>query len=120
MQLALFMVILTVTYLFCEVQSKSSPDIFEKMRYLPPVCKDNLKNQLVQRCEENPYQTQLVEVEVSKCRFKCGEEHNNGKTRGKTGQYFDLNDGTPCGPDMVCIDGQCINRCNMPFVNLRG
>ncbi|CAN8005154.1 unnamed protein product [Ixodes pacificus] len=118
MQLALFMFMVTFTHLSCEVQSESIPDIFEKVNYLPPDCKDNLRRQLELRCGEHPFQTQLVAV--SECKFKCGEEHNNGKTRGTTGQDFNLNDGTPCGPSKVCIDGQCTNRCTMPFVNLRG
>uniref|UniRef100_A0A6B0UJW2 Uncharacterized protein n=1 Tax=Ixodes ricinus TaxID=34613 RepID=A0A6B0UJW2_IXORI len=59
---------------------------------------------------------QLVEVDVSKCKYKCGEEHDNGRIRGTSGQYFKLKDGTPCGLDKVCIDGFCIETCKMPFV----
>uniref|UniRef100_V5IFY8 Putative tick ixostatin n=2 Tax=Ixodes ricinus TaxID=34613 RepID=V5IFY8_IXORI len=116
MQLALFIVIVTFTHLACEVQSEFSPDIFEKMNFMPPDCRAKLREQLVLRCSEHPFQTQLVKV--SECTFRCGEEHNNGKTMGTTGQYFNLKDGTPCGQDMICIDGQCIPRCSMPFVKL--
>uniref|UniRef100_V5IDH3 Putative tick ixostatin n=1 Tax=Ixodes ricinus TaxID=34613 RepID=V5IDH3_IXORI len=114
MQLSYFMVIVTFTHLSCEVQSELSTDIFRKMAYLPQDCKDNLKNQLVKRCGESPFQTQLIDV--SECNYKCGEQHNNGQTKGRSSQEFKLKDGTPCRQDKVCIDGICIETCKMPFV----
>uniref|UniRef100_A0A0K8RJB8 Putative thrombospondin n=1 Tax=Ixodes ricinus TaxID=34613 RepID=A0A0K8RJB8_IXORI len=101
MQLTLFVVIVTFAHLSCEVQSESISDTLEKLSYLKKECKDNLKTKLVERCGESPFLTQLVEVDVSKCKYRCGEEHDNGRIRGTSGQYFRLKDGTPCGQDKV-------------------
>uniref|UniRef100_A0A0K8RK18 Putative ixostatin n=1 Tax=Ixodes ricinus TaxID=34613 RepID=A0A0K8RK18_IXORI len=117
MQLVLFIVIVTFTPLSCEVQSESTPDIFENIDYMSKKCKDKLREDLVKKCGESSYQTQFVLV--SECTYKCGEEHNNGQTKAKTSQQFRLNDWTPCGHDRVCRDGQCIDRCLLPFVNLK-
>uniref|UniRef100_A0A6B0UNJ5 Putative conserved secreted protein n=1 Tax=Ixodes ricinus TaxID=34613 RepID=A0A6B0UNJ5_IXORI len=116
MQLVLFIVIVTFTPLSCEEISESGPDIYEEFKYLPPVCQEKLKEQMAQRCSEHPFQPLLVEV--SQCKFKCGNELNNGRTKLTSGQSFDLKDGTPCGQNKICIDGQCIPRCSMPFVKL--
>uniref|UniRef100_V5HA82 Putative tick ixostatin n=1 Tax=Ixodes ricinus TaxID=34613 RepID=V5HA82_IXORI len=118
MQLVLFIVIVTFTPLSCEVQSESIPAIFGNIDYMSETCKDKLRDDLVEKCGESLYQTQFVVV--SGCTYKCGEEHNNGLTKATTGQEFRLNDWTPCGHDMVCRDGQCIDRCLLPFVNLKG
>uniref|UniRef100_A0A0K8RBJ2 Putative ixostatin n=1 Tax=Ixodes ricinus TaxID=34613 RepID=A0A0K8RBJ2_IXORI len=118
MQLVLFIVIVTFTPLSCEVQSESIQDIFKKIDYMSETCKDKLRQQLEDKCGESLYQTQLVDV--SGCTYKCGEQHNNGQTKGKTSQEFPLNDWTPCGKDKVCRDRQCMDRCLLPFVNLKG
>uniref|UniRef100_A0A0K8R4S7 Putative ixostatin n=1 Tax=Ixodes ricinus TaxID=34613 RepID=A0A0K8R4S7_IXORI len=118
MQLTLFIVFVTFVHLSCEEQSEASPDIFREMTYLSTQCKANLKEQLVERCGEHRFQTQLVDI--SGCHFKCGEEHNNGQTRVRTSQEFKLNDGTPCGQGKVCIDGTCIETCRMPVAKQIG
>uniref|UniRef100_A0A0K8RBA7 Putative ixostatin n=1 Tax=Ixodes ricinus TaxID=34613 RepID=A0A0K8RBA7_IXORI len=118
MQLVLFIVIVTFTLLSCEVQSESIPDIYKELEALPPECQNNLKNQMERRCSEDPYQPRLREVKLSKCEFKCGDDHNNGRTMGTHGQSFFLKDGTPCGQNEVCIDGICTDRCSMPIVKM--
>uniref|UniRef100_A0A0K8RBH3 Putative ixostatin n=1 Tax=Ixodes ricinus TaxID=34613 RepID=A0A0K8RBH3_IXORI len=118
MQLVLFIVIVTFTPLSCEVQSESISDIREKMKDLPGDCKENLIKDMQDFCNGNLFQTQLVGLKLLECKFTCGEEHNNGKTRGTSVQDFTLNDGTPCGPSKVCIDGICTGRCSMPFVKM--
>uniref|UniRef100_A0A0K8RF68 Putative ixostatin n=1 Tax=Ixodes ricinus TaxID=34613 RepID=A0A0K8RF68_IXORI len=67
MQLVLFIVIATFTPLSCdnlqpglELQSEFISDIFEKIDYLSPQCKVNLRKQLVKKCGESPFQTQVV------------------------------------------------------------
>ncbi|XP_040079648.1 uncharacterized protein LOC120851139 [Ixodes scapularis] len=121
MQLALFIVIVTFTHLSCELQSEPSLDISGEMNKLPQVCQEKLRKQMQDKCHENPYQPLLVEVDLSRCRFKCEEKYNNGRTRGTFARYFYLSDGTPCGDSKVCIDQHCIETCNVPFVKgLRG
>uniref|UniRef100_V5IG40 Putative secreted protein n=1 Tax=Ixodes ricinus TaxID=34613 RepID=V5IG40_IXORI len=61
MQLTLFIVIVTFAHLSCEEQSESSPDIVGDMKNVPPECKDNLKKQIKDKCEQNPYQPELLE-----------------------------------------------------------
>uniref|UniRef100_A0A0K8R468 Putative ixostatin n=1 Tax=Ixodes ricinus TaxID=34613 RepID=A0A0K8R468_IXORI len=114
MQLVLFIII---TPLSCEVQSESITDIFKKIDYMSEKCKASLRDQLVKKCGESPFQTQLVDV--TECKYKCGEQHNNGRTKARTVQEFNLNDWTPCGQDKVCREGICFDRCSLPFVNLR-
>nr|AAY66757.1 putative secreted protein [Ixodes scapularis] len=114
MQVALFIVILTFTHLSREELPESIPHFYREFESLQPECKDKLKTEMIQRCSEHLYQPLLVEV--LECTFKCGNEHNNGKTILTSGQYIKLNDGTPCGPNKICIDGQCVSRCSMPFV----
>uniref|UniRef100_A0A6B0UNN4 Putative conserved secreted protein n=1 Tax=Ixodes ricinus TaxID=34613 RepID=A0A6B0UNN4_IXORI len=119
MQLALFVVIVTFAHLSCEVQSESIPVFYEEFKDLPEECQNNLKNQTEQRCHEDSYNPRLVEV--SKCEFKCGYENDNGRLKLTTGRTYNLEDGTPCGQNKICIDGKCIPRCSMPFVKgLRG
>uniref|UniRef100_A0A0K8RIB1 Putative ixostatin n=1 Tax=Ixodes ricinus TaxID=34613 RepID=A0A0K8RIB1_IXORI len=120
MQLVLFIVIVTFTPLSCELQSESITDIFKKIDYMPQKCKASLRDQLVKKCGESPFQTQLVDVNLSECKYKCGEQHDNGQTKGETGQEFPVNDWTPCGKYKVCRDRQCMDRCLLPFVNLKG
>uniref|UniRef100_V5H1V8 Putative tick ixostatin n=1 Tax=Ixodes ricinus TaxID=34613 RepID=V5H1V8_IXORI len=116
MQLVLFIVIVTFTPLSCEVQSESIPVIYKEFEDLPPECQNNQKNQMERRCSEDSYHPRLLKV--SKCEFKCGDEHNNGRTMGTHGQSFILKDGTPCGQNEVCIDGICTDRCSMPIVKM--
>uniref|UniRef100_A0A0K8R413 Putative ixostatin n=1 Tax=Ixodes ricinus TaxID=34613 RepID=A0A0K8R413_IXORI len=114
MQLAYFMVIVTFTHLSCEVQSESIPDIPGKMKDLSQECKATLEKQIVDKCHGNPYQPLLVQV--SECQFKCGYENNNGRLKITTGQTYNLKEGTPCGHSMVCINGQCVEKCDLDFV----
>uniref|UniRef100_A0A6B0UP59 Putative conserved secreted protein n=1 Tax=Ixodes ricinus TaxID=34613 RepID=A0A6B0UP59_IXORI len=118
MQLTLFVVIVAFVHFSCEVLSVSSPNFYGELESLLPECKTNLKTQMGQKCSEHLYQPRLLEVKLSECEFKCGDNHNNGKTMGTHGQSFILKDGTPCGPNKICIDGKCIPRCSMPFVKL--
>uniref|UniRef100_A0A0K8RBU3 Putative thrombospondin n=1 Tax=Ixodes ricinus TaxID=34613 RepID=A0A0K8RBU3_IXORI len=114
MQLTLFIVIVTFAHLSCEVQSESTSDIFAKIDYLSPQCKAKLTEQLVNKCGESPYQTQLVEV--SECTFTCEEYFNNGEIKGTFRRINDKKNGTPCGLNKVCIGGKCVERCNLDFV----
>uniref|UniRef100_A0A0K8RCU5 Putative ixostatin n=1 Tax=Ixodes ricinus TaxID=34613 RepID=A0A0K8RCU5_IXORI len=123
MQLVLFIVIVTFTPLSCdnlqpglEVQSESIPVIYEEFKDLPPECKIKLENEMKERCNEDSYHPHLLEV--SECKFKCGDKNNNGKTILTHSQSFTLKDGTPCGKNKICIDGKCIPRCSMPFVKV--
>uniref|UniRef100_A0A090XE36 Putative thrombospondin n=1 Tax=Ixodes ricinus TaxID=34613 RepID=A0A090XE36_IXORI len=66
MQLVLFIIIVTFTPLSCdtlqtvlEVQSESITDIFEKIDYMSEKCKVSLRDQLVKKCGESPFQTQV-------------------------------------------------------------
>uniref|UniRef100_A0A0K8RDI7 Putative ixostatin n=1 Tax=Ixodes ricinus TaxID=34613 RepID=A0A0K8RDI7_IXORI len=118
MQLVLFIVIVTFTPLSCEELSVSSPNFYREFESLPLQCKTNLKIQMEQRCGGHSYQPRLLEV--SECEFKCGDKNNNGQIILTHSQSFTLKDGTPCGKNKICIDGQCIPRCSMPFVKLRG
>uniref|UniRef100_V5H851 Putative tick ixostatin n=1 Tax=Ixodes ricinus TaxID=34613 RepID=V5H851_IXORI len=95
MQLTLFVVLVAFVHLSCEVRLKSSTDISEEIKYLTEECKDTLKEQAKQRCNEHKYQTQPVEI--SECQYKCGEEHNNGETETISIQTFYRKNGTPCG-----------------------
>ncbi|XP_042143014.1 uncharacterized protein LOC121833643 [Ixodes scapularis] len=101
MQLAPFMVMVAFTHLPCDVQSESNPDIVGEIKSLPPRCKENLIRQMRDQCGRNVFQTQLVEV--SECAFKCGEDHNNGETKGISRQIIYRKDGTPCGHSKVSI-----------------
>uniref|UniRef100_A0A0K8RC91 Putative ixostatin n=1 Tax=Ixodes ricinus TaxID=34613 RepID=A0A0K8RC91_IXORI len=114
MQLTLFIVIVTFAHLSCEAQSQVSPGIFGEMNYLPKDCKDRLKQQIEDKCSGHKFQPLLVESTV--CKFKCGDEHNNGYTQAQTAQIFFLKDGTPCGHSRVCIKGNCVDTCQMTFV----
>uniref|UniRef100_A0A0K8RCX6 Putative ixostatin n=1 Tax=Ixodes ricinus TaxID=34613 RepID=A0A0K8RCX6_IXORI len=114
MQLAYFMAIVTFMHLSCEEQSEASPDIFGEMKYLPQDCKDKLKEQIQNKCSGHIFQPLLVKV--SECTFRCGDEHDNGFTQAKTGQIYNMKDGTPCGHSRVCINGKCVDTCKMDFV----
>nr|AAM93642.1 putative secreted protein [Ixodes scapularis] len=114
MQLALFLVVATFIYVSCGEKSESGLVIYKEFESLQEGCKQKLRDEMEQRCSEHPFQPELVEV--LQCKFKCGNEHSNGKTLLISGQYINLNDGTPCGPNKICIDGQCVPRCSMPFV----
>uniref|UniRef100_V5GZT3 Putative tick ixostatin n=1 Tax=Ixodes ricinus TaxID=34613 RepID=V5GZT3_IXORI len=95
MQLALFMVMVTFKLLSCEEQSASSPDIFGEMKDLPPGCKDNLKKQIKDNCEGNPYQPELVEFRG--CQFTCEYKNDYIFTKLTSRRITNLKDGTPCG-----------------------
>uniref|UniRef100_A0A6B0UL98 Putative salivary secreted protein n=1 Tax=Ixodes ricinus TaxID=34613 RepID=A0A6B0UL98_IXORI len=115
MQLTLFIVIVTfAAHLSCEEQSASRPAIFADMKDLPPACKDNLKKQIEDKCEGNPYQPELLEF--TGCRLTCGYENDNIFTRLTARRTFFLKDGTPCGHNKVCKKGFCDDICKMTFV----
>nr|AAY66700.1 putative secreted salivary protein [Ixodes scapularis] len=114
MQLAFFMVILTLTYLSCEVQSESNLNIFGDMKYLPHDCKHKLKEQIQNECSGHTYQPLVIKV--TDCTYTCGNEHENFFIQTKTNQTFNMKDGTPCGHSRVCVSGVCVDTCRMSFV----
>uniref|UniRef100_A0A0K8R4J7 Putative ixostatin n=1 Tax=Ixodes ricinus TaxID=34613 RepID=A0A0K8R4J7_IXORI len=113
MLLFYFMVIVSFTYLSCEEQSESIPDILGKMKDLSPGCKETLKKEIEEKCEGNPYQPELQWV--TECQIKCGYENNNGDLIMKSSQTYNLKDGTPCGHSRECIDGKCVEICDVEF-----
>ncbi|XP_040079649.1 A disintegrin and metalloproteinase with thrombospondin motifs 1-like [Ixodes scapularis] len=113
MQLALFMFMMTFTYLSCEEQSDYIPDVYEQLNYLSEDCKENLINQAEQKCMLS---ISHKLIQFKECQFKCGSTGTSAGLKLTSSQTFRLKDGTPCGHRRVCIKGQCVNTCQMTFV----
>uniref|UniRef100_V5GHX4 Putative tick ixostatin n=1 Tax=Ixodes ricinus TaxID=34613 RepID=V5GHX4_IXORI len=115
MQLTLFIVIVTfAAHLSCEVQSESIPDFPEKMKDLSQKCKETMKKQILDKCHRNSYQPELRWV--TECKINCGYENNDGYLKMTSGQTYNLENGTPCGHSRECINGECVEICNLDFM----
>nr|AAT92184.1 THR1 [Ixodes pacificus] len=115
MQLTQFMIIMGFTHLSCGVQLESSSDSDRNMMCLASHFRTTLRQQMEGKCSEMP-QLGRTPQNVERCQFTCEKEDTSSGHSVVSKQLFRLKDGTPCGYDMVCRGGACIDILDMNFV----
>uniref|UniRef100_A0A0K8R645 Putative ixostatin n=1 Tax=Ixodes ricinus TaxID=34613 RepID=A0A0K8R645_IXORI len=115
MQLTQFMVIMGFTHVLRGVQSKSSSDVDKNMLCLAQHFRRKLTEKMQEKCSEIPELRRTL-ISFEGCQFTCGMKDTRSGHNVVSKQVYTLKDGTPCGYNMVCQGGECIDILRMKFV----
>uniref|UniRef100_A0A0K8RIP9 Putative ixostatin n=1 Tax=Ixodes ricinus TaxID=34613 RepID=A0A0K8RIP9_IXORI len=115
MQLTQFMVIMGFTHFSCGVQSTSSSDLDKNMICLAQSFRRTLTEKMQEKCSQIAELRRTL-ISFEGCRFTCGMKDTSNGHNFASKQVYTLKDGTPCGYNMVCQRGTCIDILEMNFV----
>uniref|UniRef100_A0A6B0UM57 Putative conserved secreted protein n=1 Tax=Ixodes ricinus TaxID=34613 RepID=A0A6B0UM57_IXORI len=116
MQLALFVVIVAFVHLSCELQSVSCWYVDESLKNIGGECENQLLEEVLNKCSEQGGGFTLAAFHG--CSFVCQQTSTNGGIQSKITVNKTLKNGIPCGKlGGTCLKGQCVDACNVKFVN---